>query len=119
MSTVADTGSTLIGSTPVVEGQHILATAPTGSSAPDSITIGGRSIWVEYGNGANSAGASGSSTIVQYSMKGQVENTNTITGLADGLKYDPATGNVWVLLNNDGNSVLHSSIRRPSRSAGR
>ena len=106
MSTVADTGSTLIGSTPVVEGQHILATAPTGSSAPDSITIGGRSIWVEYGNGANSAGASGSSTIVQYSMKGQVENTNTITGLADGLKYDPATGNVWVLLNNDGNSVL-------------
>jgi len=95
-----------IGSTPVVEGQHILATAPTGSSAPDSITIGGGSIWVEYGNGADSTGASGSSTIVQYSMIGQVENTYTVTGLADGLKYNPATGNVWVLLNNDGNSTL-------------
>ena len=101
MSKVTD-----IGSTPVVEGQHILATAPAGSSAPDSITIGGGSIWVEYGNGADSTGASGSTTIVQYSMTGQAEHTFTVTGLADGLKYDPATGNVWVLLNNDANSAL-------------
>ena len=94
-------------STVTVVGQHILATgAAVGSSAPDSITIGGGSIWVEYGNGADSMGASGSSTIVQYSMTGQVEKTYTITGLADGLKYDPATGNVWMLLNNDGNSTL-------------
>ena len=97
--TVSDSG-------PVVKGQHIFANAPTDSSAPDSITIGGGSIWVEYGNGASSTGASGSSTIVQYSMTGQVENTYSITGLADGLKYDAATGNVWVLLNNDGNSAL-------------
>ena len=93
-------------SSPVVDGQHILAVAPTGSSAPDSITIGGGSIWVEYGNGADSTGKSGSSTIVQYSMLGQEEKTYTITGLADGLKYDPATGNVWALLNNDGNATL-------------
>src|ERR1700730_4832241 len=95
-----------IGSTPVVEGENIIATAPAGSTAPDSITIGGGSIWVEYGNGANSAGGSGSSTIVQYSMKGLVENRYTNMGLADGLKYDPVTGNVWVLNNNDGNSTL-------------
>jgi hypothetical protein len=98
--------TTEIDSTPVVKGEHIFATAPTGSSAPDSITIGGSSIWVEYGNGASSTGAGGSTTIVQYSMIGQVENTYTVTGLADGLKYDPTTGNVWVLLNNDGNSTL-------------
>lgn len=96
----------LIDNTPVVKGEHIVSTAPVGSSAPDSITIGGGSIWVEYGNGASSTGAGGSSTIVQYSMIGQVENTYTVTGLADGLKYDPATGNVWVLLNNDGNATL-------------
>ncbi|HWX27924.1 MAG TPA: alkaline phosphatase family protein [Steroidobacteraceae bacterium] len=96
-----------IGSTPIVEGEQTFATAPMGSSAPDSITIGGGSIWVEYGNGANSMGTPpGSSTIVQYSMKGQVENTYTSMGLADGLKYDPVTGNVWVLNNNDGNSTL-------------
>ena len=52
MSTVADTGSTLIGSTPVVEGQHILATAPTGSSAPDNhdrrqIDLGGIRQWCQ------------------------------------------------------------------------
>jgi hypothetical protein len=89
-----------------VIGQHILAQAPTGSRAPDSITIGGGSIWVEYGNGADSAGKSGDSTIVEYSMLGQVEYTCTLTGLADGLKYDPITGNVWALLNNDGNATL-------------
>ncbi len=89
-----------------VTSETILATAPAGSSAPDSITIGGGSIWAEYGNGADSTGASGNSTIVQYSKDGTVENTYTVAGLADGLKYDPETGNVWVLLNNDGNSTL-------------
>src|SRR6516225_1097505 len=84
----------------------VFATAPTGSFAPDSITIGGGSIWVEYGDGASSTGG-GTSTIVQYNMTGQPEHTYTDTnGLADGLKYDPATGNVWVLNNNDANSNL-------------
>ena len=30
----------------------------------------------------------------------------TVDGLADGLKYDPVTGDVWVLNNNDGNANL-------------
>ncbi len=97
---------TAFGHTPVVRSEHTFATAPAGSSAPDSITIGGGAIWVEYGNGADSTGAGGSSTIVQYSMTGEKEQTYNIVGLADGLKYDPATGNVWVLLNNDGNATL-------------
>jgi hypothetical protein len=92
-------------STVTVKGEHTFATSPAGSSAPDSITIGGGSIWVEYGNGASSTGG-GSSTIVQYSMTGGVEHTYSIDGLADGLKYDAATGNVWMLLDNDGNSTL-------------
>jgi hypothetical protein len=85
---------------------NLFAVAPAGSSAPDSITSGGGSIWVEYGNGADSTGAGGSSTVVQYSSMGQIEQTYTITGLADGLKYDATTGDVWALLNNDGNSQL-------------
>lgn len=68
--------------------------------------MGGGSIWVEYGNGADSTGAGGSSTIVQYSLTGQIQHSYTITGLADGLKYDPTTGDVWALMNNDGNSNL-------------
>jgi hypothetical protein len=89
-----------------VVGTSTFASAPTGSSAPDSITMGGGSIWVEYGNGADSTGAAGSSTIIQYSLSGQIEHSHTITGLADGLKYDPTTGDVWALMNNDGNSTL-------------
>ena len=89
-----------------VQGTSTFAIAPSGSSAPDSITKGGGSIWVEYGNGADSTGKSGSSTIVQYDRHGMIENTYTLSGLADGLKYDPRTGDVWALMNNDGNSHL-------------
>jgi hypothetical protein len=88
-----------------VASTQILAMAPTGASAPDSITLGGGSLWVEYGDGAPSTGG-GKSTIVQYSLSGQVEHTYTAAGLADGLKYDPYTGDVWVLNNNDGDATL-------------
>jgi hypothetical protein len=89
-----------------VQRTSTFATAPTGSSAPDSITKGHGSIWVEYGNGADATGKGGSSTIVQYNRHGVVENSYTLTGLADGLKFDPQTGDVWALMNNDGNSAL-------------
>jgi hypothetical protein len=93
-------------STPVAHDEHIFAVAPSGSSQPDSISVANGSIWVEYGNGASSTGSGGDSTIVQYSPSGSVESSYTVVGLADGLKVDPTTGNVWVLLNNDGNATL-------------
>jgi len=65
------------------------------ATQPDSITSGDGSVWVEYGNGADSTGAMGNSTIVQYSMSGAVEHTYTVTGLVDGLKFSPVTGMVW------------------------
>ena len=73
---------------------------------PDSVTIGGGSVWIEYGNGADSTGASGASTIVQYSPGGAVQHTYSIPGLVDGLKFNPVTGKVWALQNNDGNATL-------------
>jgi hypothetical protein len=78
----------------------------TGGSQPDSVTIGDGSVWIEYGNGADSTGAGGSSTIVQYSSGGAVQHTYTISGLVDGLKFNPVTGVVWALQNNDGNATL-------------
>ena len=51
-------------------------------------------------------GTAGSSTIVQYSPSGSVENTYSIGGHVDGLKFDPVTGNVWALQNEDANSTL-------------
>src|ERR1700678_3418871 len=89
--------------------------APGGRVAatqPDSVTIGDGSVWIEYGNGADSTGAGGSSTIVQYSTGGAVQHTYTISGLVDGLKFNPTTGMVWALQNNDANATL--SIINPT-----
>jgi hypothetical protein len=88
--------------------EAIFATAPAGSSAPDSITTGNGSVWVEYGNGVDSTGViPGFSTIVQYSsISGMVQHTYSISGLVDGLKYNPTTGMVWALQNNDANATL-------------
>src|SRR5271166_923008 len=83
-----------------------LATLTASSSAPDSITVGNGSVWVEYGNGASSTGGPGSSTIVQYSPAGSIQSTYTIAGSVDGLKIDPSTGLVWALQNQDANSTL-------------
>ena len=92
---------------PTVDSVSVFATgAPVGGTEPDSVTTGAGSVWVEYGNGADSTGASGSSTIVQYSSSGAVQNTYSISGLVDGLKVDPVTGMVWALQNNDGNATL-------------
>jgi hypothetical protein len=86
---------------------QIFATgASVGGAKPDSISIGGGSVWVEYGNGAASDGTKGSSTIVQYGFNGAVLNTYSIPGSVDGLKYDPMTGKVWALQNQDDNSTL-------------
>src|SRR5499427_4100022 len=76
------------------------------ATEPDSITTGGGSVWIEYGNGADSTGASGDSTVLQYSTSGAVQHIYTIAGLVDGLKLNPITGMVWALENNDGNATL-------------
>ena len=58
-------------------------------SAPDSITTANGTFFVEYGNGANSKGGNGSSTIVQYDKAGNIEHTYSIAGSVDGLKFNP------------------------------
>jgi hypothetical protein len=76
------------------------------ATGPDSITVGGGSVWVSYTNGADSTGKSGSSTVVQYDLNGTVQHTYSIRGSVDGLKIEPETGLVWALQNQDGNSTL-------------
>jgi hypothetical protein len=61
---------------------------------------------VSYTNGADSTGLSGSSTIVQYKLNGEMRQKYSIVGSVDGLKVDPRTGQVWALQNQDGNSTL-------------
>ena len=86
--------------------QQVFATgAAVGATAPDSITVGNGSIWVAYGNNADSTGAGGSSLVVRYSPGGAVINTWSIPGSVDGLRIDPA-GNVWALQNQDANAAV-------------
>jgi predicted secreted protein len=82
------------------------AAAPNGKSAPDSITMENGTFFVEYGNGVDSTGAGGPSTIVQYDKLGHIEHSYTIPGSVDGLKYNPYTGQIWALQNQDGNSTI-------------
>ena len=78
-----------------------------GGTQPDSVTAGNGSVWIEYGNGADSTGAGGGSTVVQYNAaNGAIQSQYSISGLVDGLKIDPTTGLVWALQNNDANSTL-------------
>jgi hypothetical protein len=72
--------------------------------------MGDGSIFVEYGNNADSTGKlpqQGFSTIVQYSTIGKVEHTYTLPGTIDGLKFDPSTGQLWAMKNQDANSRLY------------
>lgn len=81
--------------------------AAVSATAPDSIAVTKNYLWVSYANGADSTGAGGSSTVVQYKLKnGKVRHTYSIPGSVDGLKVDPSTGTVWAMQNQDGNSTL-------------
>ncbi len=78
---------------------------------PDSITIGGGHVFVEYGNGAISnapLGTGGSSTIAEYDMAGNALATFSALGSVDGLRYNPATNLLWVLQNQDGFPALET-----------
>ena len=94
--------------TPTLDSIKVFASgSAVGGTQPDSVSVGNGSVWIEYGNGADSTGAGGNSTIVQYSAAtGAIQSTYTISGLVDGLKIDPSTGFVWALQNNDANSTL-------------
>ena len=79
--------------------------AAVGGTSPDSVSFGDGSVWISYQNGADSGGASGSSTVVRYTPSGTILNQWSIAGNVDGLRIDP-TGLVWALQNNDANAAL-------------
>ncbi len=89
-----------------IDNATVFATGPAGTSGIDSLTMSNDSVWAEYGNRADSTGKSGSSTIVQYAQDGTALNSFSIQGSVDGLKANPVTGQIWALVNQDGNSVL-------------
>ena len=85
----------------------VFASAPTGSSAPDSIAVLDGHVYVGYGDGHLPDGSDGlSNEVVEYKMDGSVVRTYTVVGHNDGLKVDPVTHLLWVLQNEDSNANL-------------
>jgi hypothetical protein len=84
-------------------------TPPAGATAPDDLAISanGKHLWVGYGNGVDTTGKGGPSTVVEYDIaSGAVLKSISIPGHVDGLKINPATGDVWATENEDGNPTL-------------
>lgn len=87
----------------------VFASAPTGSSGPDSVTVAAGSVWISYDGTALSSDGSqpaGFSTVARYSMTGALQNTYQIAGDVDGLKYNPAAGMMWATQDQDANSSI-------------
>jgi hypothetical protein len=85
----------------------VFASAPSGSSAPDSIAVLRDHVFVGYGDGNKPDGSDGKNTqIVEYAMDGKAVYTYTVPGHSDGLKVDPSTHLLWALQNEDANANL-------------
>jgi hypothetical protein len=83
------------------------ATAPSGLSAPDSVTFSATNVFIGYGNGGAPDGSGGAmSNVVEYDFKGNIINNFTIVGHNDGLRYNPHTNTLWAVQNEDGNANL-------------
>ena len=84
-------------------------TPPAGATKPDDLAISanGKHLWVGYGNGVDTTGQGGPSSLVEYDIaSGEVVKNISIPGHMDGLKINPATGDVWATENEDGNPTL-------------
>jgi hypothetical protein len=84
-------------------------TPPAGATQPDDLAVSadGKRLWVGYGNGVDTFGKGGPSNLVEYDIAtGSVLKNISIPGHLDGLKINPATGDVWTTENEDGNPTL-------------
>lgn len=84
-------------------------TPPVGATQPDDLAISanGKRLWVGYGNGVDTTGKGGPSNLVEYDIAtGAVVKNISVPGHLDGLKINPATGDVWATENEDGNPTL-------------
>jgi hypothetical protein len=87
----------------------LTVTPPSGATQPDDIAISasGVNLWVGYGNGVDTTGKGGPSTLVEYNLRtGAVRQNIPIPGHLDGLKINPTTNDIWATENEDGNPTL-------------
>src|SRR5215470_6977975 len=84
----------------------VFAKSESGYSQPDSIVQWRNSVLIGFGNHVAKDGSDGkSSTIVQFSLTGEVQRTFSVPGHNDGLRI-VGEDNLWSLENEDGNPSL-------------
>ena len=74
-----------------------------GTSGADSVEVFGGNVYIGYSNGTPKDGSGGTSTIAEYNAGGALLNSATVAGHNDGLRYDPTSGKLWSMQNEDGN----------------
>lgn len=86
---------------------------------PDSITHDASHVFVGYQNFAAADGSNGNSEVVEYAntpTTPAVVALFTVPGKNDGLRVNPANGDVWALSNEDANPIL--TILHPGTPVG-
>lgn len=84
----------------------VFAASPINTSGADSVVVVGNRVYVGYSNGTPKDGSAGHSTIVEYSTSGAFIASTNVPGHTDGLRYDPSTGKLWSMQNEDANPNL-------------
>jgi hypothetical protein len=74
---------------------------------PDSLAVDGHHVFIDYQNSTSKTGGDGkSSTVVEYSMDGDVLHSWSVSGHSDGMRIDPSTHLIWTTSNEDGNPTF-------------
>ena len=81
----------------------VFARGTSAYSHPDPIVVAAGHVFVAFQNNSAKDGSSGASTIVDYSRNGHINRTFSVPGHVDGMRLDPATHQLWVTANEDGN----------------
>jgi hypothetical protein len=85
----------------------VFARGTAAYSNPDSIVSDGTHVYVGYQNVTAKDGSDHkSSTVVEYTLQGQVVRTFAALGHCDGLRIDPTTHLLWALSDEDGDPHL-------------
>jgi hypothetical protein len=87
----------------------VFAAGNTVNFQPDSIAVdkSNAHIFIGFGDGVAKDGSDGkSSTILEYNTSGVLLKTLSVKGHNDGLRFDPSTGLLWSLQNEDANPNL-------------
>ena len=83
--------------------------ATTTANHPDDIRVVGNRVWVQWQNiTAKDCTTTKPSTISEYTTSGQLLKSWSVTGHADGMRWDPTTSQMWVTSCEDGSPRFYT-----------